>query len=520
MGTELAHIDHNFSDEAEPEVIVLVPEKSEQNQGTEPQPTTEDIWGEICANLSLWHDPDKEPFVTVEIDGHIENHRLKGRSFERWLQREYYERWGTMPKKQALSEQLQLLEGKAIFDGTERQSHIRVAREDDAIYVDLGDDAWHAIKVTKAGWVITSEPPVAFLRPGGMRPLPEPLRGGSIQDLQDVINLRSDDDLKIFVTWLMAALRPAGPFPILCLNGEQGSAKTTAAKILRRLIDPNSAETRSTPREERDLLVAARNGWVINLDNLSQLSPWLSDALCRISTGGGFGARQLYTDTDEIVFEAKRPIIINGIPTLASRSDLADRSLALVLPRISPEDRMPEAVFWEHFEEKSPRILGLLMDAVSQALRDETEVRDDAMHQKGQLPRMSDAALWMEAAAPAFGWERGTILPVLMRNQADVQRQIVDDDPVAKAIGRLMAGQAEWKGNTTELLAALNEVTSDDQKQMREWPRASNSLSAKLRRAAPAIRMTGITVEERMLDGKTIWRFSNAGSGKDPTDPT
>jgi hypothetical protein len=433
MGTELARIDDKLNDDTDPEVIVLVPEQTEQNQDAEPQTTTEDIWGEICANLWLWHDPDNEPYVTVEIDGHYENHRLKGRTFGLWVQREFHSRSGKMPTKQALADQLRSLEGEALFNGEEREVHIRVARDDDVIYIDLGDDAWQAIKIAKAGWIITSEPPVAFIRPKGMRPLPEPVRGGSIQDLKDVINLKSDNDLKIFVTWMMAALRPAGPFPILCLNGEQGAAKTTAARMLRRLIDPNSAETRSSPREDRDLLIAALNGWVINLDNLSQVKEWLSDALCRLATGGGFGARQLYTDTDEIVFEVKRPIVINGIPALASRQDLADRCLVLVLPTIDARDRVPEAVFWQDFEEKAPSILGLIMDAVSQALRDEFQVRDDAMQGDVELPRMADAALWMEAAAPAFGWEHGTCW---RRRRPSVASRPIVSCPSSKTLSR------------------------------------------------------------------------------------
>jgi hypothetical protein len=505
MGTELARIDDKLNNDTGTEVIVLVPEEIRPTQDAKSQTTDEEIWDALSANLWLWHDPDKEPYVTVQIEGHHENHRLKGRTFELWMQRRFYEQSGRMPKPQALAEQLRLFEGEAIFDGVERQTHIRVARDDDVIYIDLGDEAWQAIKVTKAGWVITSDPPVAFVRPRGMRPLSEPVHGGSIQDLQNVINLGPGDDLKIFVTWMLAALRPAGPFPILCLNGEQGAAKTTAARMVRRLIDPNSAETRSSPREERDLLIAARNGWVINLDNLSQVKEWLSDALCRLATGGGFGARQLYTDTDEIVFEAKRPIVINGIPALASRPDLGDRCLVLVLPTIAAQNRIPEAVFWQRFEEKAPRILGLLMDAVSQALRDETEVRDDAMRDKVDLPRMADAALWMEAAAPAFGWQRDTILPVLMQNQADVQKHIVDADVVANAVERHMKAKTEWKGNSTELLSALNIVTSEDIQRTREWPKSPSSLSAKLRRAAPGIRMTGIAVAEQLSHGRTIW---------------
>jgi hypothetical protein len=492
------------------DIVVVEPEATEHLQGSRSQSTDDQTWQGLGDSLSLWHDPDHEPYVTVTVGGHRENHLLRGHWFRLWLQREYYERSGTMPRPQALSDYLLLLEGEATFRGDRRETHVRVARDEDSVYIDLGDDAWQAIKVTKSGWVITSDPPVAFVRPKGMRSLPMPVRGGTIRDLQSVINLKTDDDLKIFVTWMLAALRPAGPFPILCLNGEQGSAKTTAARVVRRLIDPNSAETRTSPREERDLMIAARNSWVISLDNLSNIGDRLSDALCRVATGGGFGARKLFKDTDETVFEAKRPIVINGIPQLASRPDLGDRCYGVVLPAIPTRERMPEATFWERFGEEAPRILGLLLDGVSQALRDEVEVREEAMRDNFELPRMTDAALWMEAAAPAFGWQRGSIVPVLLKNHADMQMQIVDADLVANAVVRLLESRDEWKGNSSDLLTALNSVTPADRQRMKEWPKSPSSLSQKVRRAAPGIRTLGIAVSERTLDGRTIWRFARS----------
>jgi hypothetical protein len=135
----------------------------------------------------------------------------------------------------------------------------------------------------------------------------------------------------LIVAWLLAALRHGGPYPLLAVFGEQGSSKTVLSKILRALVDPNTAPVRCAPREERDLFIAASNGHLLAFDNLSDVPPWISDALCRLASGGSFAVRQLYTDRDEILFQAARPIILNGIEDVITRPDLADRAIFLTL---------------------------------------------------------------------------------------------------------------------------------------------------------------------------------------------
>ena len=160
-----------------------------------------------------------------------------------------------------------------------------------------------------------------------MQPLPLPLRGGSIETLAPFLNLASDNDFVLVVAWLFGALRAGGPFPVLAIAGEQGSAKTVLSKLLRALIDPNVAPVRALPRDERELFIAAGNGHVLAFDNLSGLPHWLSDALCRLASGGAFSTRRLFSDQDEILFAAARPIILNGIEEVITRPDLADRAI-------------------------------------------------------------------------------------------------------------------------------------------------------------------------------------------------
>jgi hypothetical protein len=156
---------------------------------------------------------------------------------------------------------------------------------------------------------------------------------------------------------------------LLVIAGEQGSAKTVLTKILRALIDPNAAPTRAPPREERDLMIAANNGHVLAYDNLSGLPSWLSDALCRLASGGSFAIRRLYSDCDETLFQAARPAILNGIEDIVCRSDLADRAIFLTLESILDERRRTERQLWHEFEVVRPQILGALLDAAAHGLR-------------------------------------------------------------------------------------------------------------------------------------------------------
>src|SRR5216117_3170406 len=137
-------------------------------------------------------------------------------------------------------------------------------------------------------------------------------QGGSIESLNSFLNLASRDDFVLIVAWLLAALRSNGPYPLLAISGEQGSAKTVLSKLLRALVDPSVAPVRALPREERELMIAANNGHLLAFDNLSGLPAWLSDALCRLASGGSFAVRRLYTDDEEILFQAARPLLVNG----------------------------------------------------------------------------------------------------------------------------------------------------------------------------------------------------------------
>jgi hypothetical protein len=188
--------------------------------------------------------------------------------------------------------------------------------------------------------------PCASAGPPGCCRYPYSSEAGSIETLQSFLNLPNRNDFVLIVAWLLAALRSRGPYRLLAISGEQGSAKTVLSKLLKALIDPNAAPVRALSREERELMIAANNSYLLAFDNLSGLPHWPSDALCRLATGGSFAVRRPYTDDEEVLFEASRPILLNGIEDVIGRPDLGARAIFLTLAPIAEADRRSEAELW------------------------------------------------------------------------------------------------------------------------------------------------------------------------------
>jgi hypothetical protein len=282
-------------------------------------------------------------------------------------------------------------------------------------------------------------------------------------------------------------LRWRGPYPVLGASGEQGSAKSTLCGMLRALVDPNTAPLRALPRNDHELFIAANNAHALAFDNVSQLPAWLSDTLCRLATGGGFAVRELWTNQDEILFDAMRPIILNGIEAAVTRPDLADRSLLLTLEAIPEDRRRPQEELSAQFEKQRPQILGALLDAVVRGLLLLPETRLDG------LPRMADFALWASACEPAL-WPKGRFISAYAGNRSEAVESIIEADLIAMAIRKLLTGRSEWTGTAAQLLSALAPLTAEPERSSKNWPPDSTRLSGRLRRLMPALRQVSIMI--------------------------
>ncbi|OPH82908.1 hypothetical protein [Nitrobacter vulgaris] len=450
-------------------------------------PTQADILIGLAQTSELFHTADGAGFADLDINGHRETWPIRAKGFRRWLARRFFEDTGGAPSSEALQSALNVIEAKAHFDAPERQVHIRVGGLDGRLYLDLGDEAWRAIEIDATGWRIVDDPPVRFRRASGMKPMPNPVGGGSIETLRSFLNVHTDADFVLVVAWALACLRNSGPYPVIVLSGEQGSAKSTFSAILRALLDPNTAPLRALPREDRDLFIAASNGHVLAFDNVSGLPAWISDTLCRLATGGGFAVRQLYSDQDEVLFDAARPVILNGIEDIVTRPDLADRAVFLTLEPIPEERRRPEQELWAAFEAERPRLLGVLLDAVAKGLAELPRTKLD------KLPRMADFALWATACETAL-WPSGTFWSAYCGNRDEAVDGVIDADPIAAAVRALMQARTEWTGTASDLLGALAEMAGERVAKSKTWPDSPRALAGRLRRAATFLRKVGIDI--------------------------
>jgi hypothetical protein len=440
------------------------------------------------AGDKFWHTPVDEPYVTVleQRKIHVNVHSPE---YRRLIARRFYRQRGKALGAQPINDALSVLSSRAIYDGPEHVAHLRVADTDDALYVDLADDNGEAVRVTADGWEIALPPDdILFRRPTGMESLCRPIRGQSLDLFRQFVNVANDDNWTLLVAWMLAAFRSVGPYPVLVLQGQQGSAKSTLVRFLSSLIDPSTSPLRSLPRDERDFFIGANNAYLLSFDNVSLLRDWQSDAFCKIATGGGCRTRALYTDAEEKIFDAQRPTILNGIESFVTRGDLRERSLTVECPAIPDNARRNERSLNEDFRDARPGILGALLDAVSGAMRHLPDVRIDA------LPRMADFACWASAAEPSLGWAPGTFLRAYNANRMSAIERAVEYDPVAHAIWAFTVAQQEWHGTVGALLTALS-ATPEEVRDRYEWPASPRKLLNHLKRIEPDLLRMGVRFE-------------------------
>jgi hypothetical protein len=448
-------------------------------------PTQSDILIAIAQTADLFHTPDGTAFADVKVNAHRETLAIRSKGFRGRLTQSFLKATRRAPNSEGMESALSVIEAKAQFEASPRVVYMRVGELNGRLYLDLGDETWRAVEIDNAGWRVIHNPPVRFRRAAGMQPLPTPVPGGSIGALRPFLNVKTDGDFVLAISWVLACLHPRGPHPVLVLSGEQGSAKSTFSAILRALPDPNTAPLRALPREQRDLFIAANNGLILAFDNVSGLPWWMSDALCRVATGGGYAARQLYTDQEEMLIDVRRPVILNGIEDIVTRPDLADRSLFLTLEPIPEERRRPEQQLWAAFQAERPYILGVLLDAAARGL---AMLPQTKLH---KLPRMADFALWATACETAL-WHAGTFMAAYGTNRDEAGEDVIDGDQVAFAVRNMMSTRTVWTGTASDLLRDLAYHAVNPKH--RTWPDNPRALSGRVRRMATSLRKVGIEI--------------------------
>jgi len=413
-----------------------------------------------------------------------------GNSLRQHLAASFAREHGKTATTGALADALNTLEGYALAEDP-TDVDLRLAHQDHPdgrtrIVLDLGDAAGRAVVAGPDGWHVIDRSPVVFRRTGLTLPLPEPVRGGSLEELRDLLNV-TDETWPQLVGWLVAAMLPDVPHPIALLTGEQGTGKSTAGRLLVQLLDPSAAPLRSSPKDEETWGVSAAASYVVGIDNISSIPLWMSDAMCRAVTGDGLVRRRLYTDSDVSVLSLKRVLVLTSIDAGALRGDLAERLLTVELERIDAKSRRTDRALAEAWQAAHPRLLGALLDLVCQVMA----VLPEAAAELVEHPRMADFAEVLLAVDMVRG---SAALDSYTKAGERLARDVAESDPVAHAVLELLERQSYgWQSSASVLLAELKRYAPDPLP--RSWPPDATRLSSHLKRVTPALRSSGVGVD-------------------------
>jgi hypothetical protein len=454
--------------------------------------------------------PDGEPYAIPKHGPRIVRLLRGGRhSLRAELASAYFRAAGSAASQSALADACMVLDGRANrVDPVEL--YLRVAEHRGSLVLDLGDASGRCVVVTSAGWQVVDNPPVRFRRTALTGVLPDPISGGDFSELWTAVNI-AERYRPVLLAVLVAELMPALPHPVVLLTGEQGTAKTTTTSRLASIVDPSPVQVRKAPRDAEAWTTAAAGSWVVALDNLSDVQEWLSDSLCRASTGDGDVRRLLYSNGDLHVVAFRRCVFVNGIDLGAARGDLADRLVHLALERISGARRRKEQDLASEWREAHPKVLGALLDLTVEVLAVLPSIKLD------ELPRMADFGLIL-AAVDQLNKTDGLGTYYGLRDE--LAEDAATSDPVLVKIREYV--RDEWEGTSAELLAKITPLQGEDGhawKSPKDWPANARALTTILTRQAPTLRQLGWTANklDKSTDprGKAVrWKLIPASEAK------
>jgi hypothetical protein len=450
--------------------------------------------------VALFRDPDNASYADVMVRDHRETWLLRSSGFRKWLRGKYYLEFKSAPNKDALDTAIETLDAQAQFEcETVREVWLRVAYHGGKIYYDLCNDDWQVIEVSASEWKVVKNPPVRFCRMPSSRPQVVPVKGGNLHALRNFLNLKKRSDWVLLISSILKYFYTPGAHPIIELCGDAGAAKTSTERVIVDLLDPSAGRERGPPREENDVIAAAKNGYLIPYDNLSHLPEWLSNALCRLSTGGGLARRTLYTNTEETTFYAKRAVVVTGINPVALKGDIDQRKVRIWLVDIDPAKRLSDADFEAAFEEARPRLFGAVLSALVVGLRNLPTA--SKIENK---PRMADYAVWGTACEDAYAHE-GDLMKVLNLARAAAAEEVLENSVAAQALIVHLGkrSNSEWKTTAAALYAQLRatavelEIWRSD-----HWPSDGQRLLRELNTITSQLREVGITITREKREGK------------------
>jgi primase-polymerase (primpol)-like protein len=497
-------------------------DEEDDGEGRGRRPSDHDALIELARSgaCDLWTTPNSESFATVQCGSRQEHLPVLERPFADWLLGSFEFVMGRVPRPDTIKNAAESIAGLARLGKVRHEAFVRVGWEwgespasCKAVWVDLGDDTWQAVRITKEGWTVEAQPAVRFRRSDLLAPLPEPTCG-TFDLLRPLVNVGDDDWPAVLAFLVGCYVPPPATLPILCPHGRAGAGKSTLLSQIEALVDPRTDDpTTGVPSSVEALMLTAERSWLQRFNNASTLTEDQSNLLCTLVEGTTMPKRTAYTDRGLTIVRARRPIVLNGISIVPERTDLLDRCLPIALVPPTPEkveagqtdadegvvQHKTNAQLKAAFEAVRPAVLGALYTAVASALRHyDTTVLDDP-------PRLHDFAHWATAAEPGLGLPAGAVLAALGRTRREAQAAGVEASPLPSVLRAVVAAKGgKWEASAEEWLAALN-AERPLARYGKQWPTDPRDLGQKLTLLAPDLPAAGLVAARRRGHGKRLW---------------
>ena len=163
-----------------------------------------------------------------------------------WLRRLMWEE-GRSVSGEYLKMAAGTLSAHAEFSGESRELYTRAAWHEGVLYYELRPGK--VVRVGPGGWTFEAQPPVLFRRYPNIKLLPNPQAGGDLKRLWTYLNLKTERDRRLLLAYVATVPLSHIGRPILSASGPMGSGKTTAGRLVKRLLDPRRRRRSVTIRE-------------------------------------------------------------------------------------------------------------------------------------------------------------------------------------------------------------------------------------------------------------------------------
>jgi hypothetical protein len=399
-------------------------------------------------NPTVFRDQMDEGYSFLSIDGKNVLMKCESGKFSKYLGRLYWKETGKAIGNEAIQKVTRLISANAEYGDVKYKLFNRVGKLGDSFWYDLGDGG--CVETTRAGWNIVRDIPILFKSHHHQNVQIAPsIENANLRLILVHIRIKRNDQQILFLVWLVAAFVPGIPHPILALYGEKGASKSTTMRLARELIDPSKASLLTLPGAG-ELVQQLSHHYAPCYDNVTTLGKGVSDILCRAVTGAGSSKRKLFSDDDDVIYQYRRVMSVNGINNAIQKPDLLDRSILIELARIPKKERKTEAKLNKAFEKDKPIILAGIFDALSKGMALIENVKLE------EFPRMADFAEWGCAIAEAIGVGQDAFIEAYNANIGQQNDEVILNDSVAYCLCSLLEGSDVLEGSPMDILAAIN----------------------------------------------------------------